>query len=83
MCNYDPSKHPTCPIFRVGTILDIVEPEPEERTKMLTFGGVIRVKIDWKCNLDKPTNNCMPDYSFGRLDARFREESFSQGFNFR
>lgn len=82
-CNFDPFDHPICPIFRVGTILDLVESDPEEQLQMLTLGGVIRVKIDWKCNLDKPLNTCLPDYSFGRLDAKYKEESFSQGFNFR
>lgn len=82
-CNFDPIFHRTCPIFRVGTILNIVEADEEEQTKMLTSGGVIRVKIDWRCNLDKSLNNCIPEYSFGRLDAPYREESFSHGFNFR
>ena len=82
-CQYDPLHHRTCPIFRVGTLLDIVEPDSAEQTKMLTLGGVIRVKIDWRCNLDKVLSKCIPEYSFGRLDAPYKEESFSQGFNFR
>jgi hypothetical protein len=82
-CNYDPVYHKICPIFRVGTILDMVEPDLTEQTLMLKFGGVIRVKIDWKCNLDWPLEKCLPEYTFGRLDAPFKEESFSQGFNFR
>lgn len=82
-CTYDPKNHKICPIFRVGTILDLVEDDPEERKLMLKLGGVIRVKIDWKCNLDRPLNMCLPEYSFGRLDAPFKDESFSPGFNFR
>ena len=82
-CNFDAEKHPICPIFRVGTILDMVERDPYEQDKMLTSGGVIRVKIDWKCNLDRSLNNCVPEYTFGRLDASYREKSFSHGFNFR
>jgi hypothetical protein len=82
-CNFDPIKHKLCPIFRVGTLLDIVEPDPYEQTQMLKLGGVIRVKIDWNCNLDKSTNHCNPVYSFGRLDAPYKEQSFSHGFNFR
>jgi hypothetical protein len=80
-CHYDEIKNKICPIFRVGTILDMVEEDQEEQTQMLTLGGVIRVKIDWKCNLDKPLDECLPEYSFGRLDAP--REPFSQGFNFR
>jgi hypothetical protein len=47
-CNYDAVNHKICPIFKVKTILDIVEADPKEQTNMLTNGGVIRVKIDWK-----------------------------------
>jgi hypothetical protein len=82
-CNYDPKNNKICPIFRVGTILDIVEEDRTEQALMLTYGGVIRVKIDWKCNLDKDLNMCLPEYSFGRLDTPFKNVSFSQGFNFR
>jgi hypothetical protein len=82
-CHYHPVNHRICPIFRVGTLLDLIEEDADEQLKMLTLGGVIRVKIDWKCNLDKPLEQCLPEYTFGRLDARFKEESFSQGFNFR
>ena len=82
-CNFDKTDHRTCPIFRVGTILDMVEADTTEQTNMLTFGGVIRVKIDWKCNLDKSLDNCIPEYSFGRLDESYKKEPFSQGFNFR
>ena len=82
-CNFDPTNHKICPIFRVDTLLNLVENDPEEREKMLKFGGVIRVKIDWKCNLDKSLDQCLPNYTFGRLDAPFKKESFSQGFNFR
>ncbi|CAF4304206.1 unnamed protein product [Rotaria sp. Silwood2] len=82
-CNYDPIMHKICPIFRVGTLLNIVEPDSDEQQHMLTSGGVIRVKIEWKCNLDKSVDYCVPEYSFKRLDGPYKEESFSPGFNFR
>lgn len=82
-CKFDHINHRTCPIFRVGTLLDLVEPDAEEQAEMLRLGGVIRVKIDWNCNLDRSLNLCKPEYSFRRLDTRFKEENFSQGFNFR
>ncbi len=82
-CNYDNETNKYCPIFRVGTLLDLVEEDKEEQKKMLKLGGVIRVKIDWNCNLDRPLNKCLPEYTFGRLDGQFKEASFSQGFNFR
>ncbi|CAF0945118.1 unnamed protein product [Adineta steineri] len=82
-CNYDNVTHKTCPIFRVGTLLDIVESNRTEQHYMLKSGGVIRVKIDWNCNLDKHLDLCLPEYTFGRLDASYKEQSFSHGFNFR
>ena len=82
-CNFDQKDNRDCPIFRVGTILDMVEKDQKEQDQMLKLGGVIRMKIDWKCNLDRSLNYCIPEYSFGRLDARYSEESFSHGFNFR
>lgn len=82
-CVYDSNTNKICPIFRVGTILDIVEQDRDEQVKMLKSGGVIRVKIDWKCNLDRSINACQPEYSFGRLDTPSKNESFSPGFNFR
>lgn len=82
-CRYHPNDDKFCPIFRVGDLLDIVEPDDDERYKMLKFGAVLRIKIDWMCNLDRGREQCKPEYSFGRLDSRFSEEQFSFGFNFR
>jgi hypothetical protein len=52
-CNFDPILNKYCPIFRVGTLLDLVEPDEYEQKQMLKLGGVIRVKIDWNCNKKK------------------------------
>jgi hypothetical protein len=82
-CNFHPIRDPLCPIFRVGDILDIVEHNRTEKYLMLKLGGVIRVKIHWNCNLDKPLKHCQPEYSFGRPYASFKEKSFLHGFNFR
>ncbi|CAF1306787.1 unnamed protein product, partial [Didymodactylos carnosus] len=82
-CIYNNRTDRTCPIFKVGNLLEDVESDPDERDKMLQLGGVIRVKVDWDCNLDKPLARCEPRYTFGRLDARFKDETFSFGFNFR
>jgi len=72
-----------CPIFRVGPLLGMVEPDLAEQVQMLKYGGVIRIKIDWICNLDKSLDQCSPHYSFERLDAPFKEESFLYGFSVR
>jgi cation transporter protein len=82
-CRYHPIHDKYCPIFRVGDLLNFVELDAEERYKMLISGAVIRIKIDWMCNLDLGKDQCKPAYSFGRLDSRSRDESFSFGFNFR
>ncbi|CAF1542862.1 unnamed protein product [Didymodactylos carnosus] len=82
-CIFHPKKEPHCPIFRVSDLLKLVENDDDERSKMLASGGVIRIKIDWNCNLDKPLNECRPEYTFGRLDSPYKVEKFSFGFNFR
>jgi hypothetical protein len=40
---YDPVDHSTCPIFLIDTLLDIVEPDPNEQRLMLQY-------VNW-CNL--------------------------------
>lgn len=82
-CVFHPKNHKDCPIFRLEYILIEAESDPDERALMLRYGGVIRVKIDWNCDLDRRITRCKPKYSFARLDTRFREETFSVGFNFR
>lgn len=82
-CLYHPETDRVCPNFRLGDILNFVEDNATEREKMLIFGAVIRIKIDWMCNLDLGEEKCQPEYSFGRLDSRSWEEQFSYGFNFR
>ncbi|CAF1305715.1 unnamed protein product [Adineta steineri] len=82
-CNYDSIDNRICPIFRIGTILDIVEPDQSEQRKMLTYGGVIHIHIDWRCNLDRSLDQCLPSYSFIRLDTQSYEEGPLPGYNFR
>ena len=82
-CQYHPVHNRLCPVFRIGDLLDLVEPDDDERYKMLEHGAVVRIKIDWMCNLDLGEDQCKPEYSFGRLDSRSRDEQFSFGFNFR
>ena len=82
-CQYDEINNKSCPIFRVRTLLDIVERNESKYNELLKLGGVIRVKIHWKCNLDKPLNQCLPEYSFKRLDNLNQIDPVFQGFNFR
>jgi hypothetical protein len=82
-CIYHPIKDIDCPIFRLDHILNAAEKNRTERELILHAGGVIRVKLDWDCNLDRNIKLCKPKYSFARLDTPFHEETFSPGFNFR
>ena len=76
-CIFHPIDNKDCPIFRLGYILNEAEKNFHERQLMLHLGGVIRVKIDWNCNLDRRIEFCKPIYSFTRLDSPFDEEQFS------
>lgn len=82
-CRHNAQSDPLCPLFRIDDILNSVEENPDERNKMLKHGAVIRIKIDWMCNLDFGEDACLPSYSFGRLDSNSTNEHFSLGFNFR
>jgi hypothetical protein len=82
-CIFHPTSNRDCPIFGLDYIINEAEQDQSERDLMLLYGGVIRVKIDWDCNLDRRIKYCKPKYSFARLDTPFREETFSVGFNFR
>ncbi|CAF0944451.1 unnamed protein product [Adineta steineri] len=82
-CVFHPKKNTDCPIFGLDYILEEAEKNETERQLMLLYGGVISVKLDWDCNLDRNIKLCKPVYTFDRLDTPFHEERFSIGFNFR
>ncbi|KAK7933505.1 hypothetical protein WMY93_004401 [Mugilogobius chulae] len=73
-CNYDMVNNTYCPIFRVG---DVVRYAQQNFTMLAHKGGVIGIKIDWTCDLDKSDDKCNPEYSFTRLDTML------PGYNFR
>lgn len=75
-------EHPNCPVFRIGEILRMAEPNDTERPKMLKKGAVIQINIKWNCNFDTNTL-CLPVYSFSRFDLAFSSISAASGFNFR
>lgn len=81
-CIYDPVYNDTCPRFRIGDLLNMIEPDEVERRLMLQYGAIIRINIDWSCNLDRSLRQCLPEYSFRRLDLPY-EELFPRGFSFR
>jgi P2X purinoceptor 1 len=82
-CVFNEKTDKDCPIYSIGYILHAAEKNASELELMLKFGGVIRMKIEWDCDLDRHIRGCRPDYSFARLDVPFRDRPFSKGFNFR
>uniref|UniRef100_A0A668RB25 P2X purinoceptor n=1 Tax=Oreochromis aureus TaxID=47969 RepID=A0A668RB25_OREAU len=79
-CIYHPENDPLCPIFRVG---DVLHHTGQNITELLSRGGEIGINIQWECNLDLNIENCIPKYSFTRLDAPFAKNAVSKGYNFR
>ncbi|KAF6333841.1 purinergic receptor P2X 3 [Rhinolophus ferrumequinum] len=79
-CRFHPDKAPFCPILRVG---DVVKFAGQDFAKLASTGGVLGIKIGWVCDLDKPWDQCIPKYSFTRLDSVSEKSSVSPGYNFR
>ncbi|XP_037531759.1 P2X purinoceptor 3a [Nematolebias whitei] len=73
-------KDPFCPIFRVADVLKETQQDP---TELAMKGGEIGINIQWQCNLDENIENCVPKYSFRRMDAPFEKNKVSTGYNFR
>ncbi|XP_045341210.1 P2X purinoceptor 3 isoform X2 [Leopardus geoffroyi] len=79
-CRFHPDKAPFCPILRVG---DVVKFAGQDFAKLASTGGVLGIKIGWVCDLDRAWDQCIPKYSFTRLDSVSEKSSVSPGYNFR
>ncbi|XP_072420844.1 P2X purinoceptor 3b [Chiloscyllium punctatum] len=79
-CSYHPETDLFCPIFRLR---DIVRFASQDFHTLTRKGGVIGIRIEWKCNLDRSAERCVPRYSFLRLDRVSQSNNVSQGYNFR
>uniref|UniRef100_A0A2K6EN21 P2X purinoceptor n=1 Tax=Propithecus coquereli TaxID=379532 RepID=A0A2K6EN21_PROCO len=77
-CHFGPESH-YCPIFRLGSVIRWAGSNFHE---MALEGGVIGIRIEWNCDLDKAASECHPHYSFSRLDNKLAK-SVSSGYNFR
>ncbi|NXS53178.1 P2RX7 protein, partial [Brachypteracias leptosomus] len=75
-CTYNKDTDPSCPIFRLG---DILQELKENFSEFAVKGGIIAIEINWNCNLDSWFYDCSPKYSFRRLDHR----KVNPGFHFR
>ncbi|BFZ05471.1 hypothetical protein BsWGS_08509 [Bradybaena similaris] len=67
-----------CPIFLLE---DILKEVGANYTALLQMGGLIKIVIDWTCDLDNSVDDCLPQYSFIQLDKG--DYTSSVGFNFR
>ncbi|XP_062310131.1 P2X purinoceptor 7 [Osmerus eperlanus] len=79
-CRFNKYRDPLCPIFRLG---DIIQEAKENFSQMAVEGGVIGIQINWDCNLDGFSQNCLPKYSFRRLDEKEGNRTLYPGLNFR
>ncbi|XP_072520932.1 P2X purinoceptor 2 [Salminus brasiliensis] len=77
-CHYHPETNPYCPVFRLGYI---AEHAREKFSELCETGGVIGVFINWKCDFDVDPSECIPSYSFRRLDLR--KNLPSSGYHYR
>jgi len=75
----DDSKNRFCPIFHIRDILQYAG--VSNFSEIGVKGGVIQIIIHWDCNLDHHEDECVPEYSFRRLDSDADE--LSKGYNFR
>ncbi|XP_059399466.1 P2X purinoceptor 2-like [Carassius carassius] len=66
-CHYHPDTNPYCPVFRLGFIAAQAQ---EKFSELCITGGIIGVFINWKCDFDKDPSECIPTYSFRRMDIR-------------
>ncbi|KAI5613313.1 P2X purinoceptor 2, partial [Silurus asotus] len=66
-CHYHPETNPYCPVFRLGYIADQAR---EKFSELCETGGVIGAFINWNCDFDVDPSECVPTYSFRRLDLR-------------
>uniref|UniRef100_F7DJA9 P2X purinoceptor n=1 Tax=Ornithorhynchus anatinus TaxID=9258 RepID=F7DJA9_ORNAN len=79
-CRFHPDTAPFCPILRLG---DVVKFAGQDFVKIANTGGVVGIKIGWVCDLDRSWDQCIPKYSFTRLDSVSEKSSVSPGYNFR
>ncbi|XP_055983368.1 P2X purinoceptor 5 isoform X3 [Sorex fumeus] len=78
-CRFNPA-NPYCPIFRLGSLVSWTGNDFNE---LAVKGGVIRIEIQWDCDLDKGPSKCKPQYYFSRLDKVTSENTISSGYSFR
>ncbi|KAE8635403.1 hypothetical protein XENTR_v10002610 [Xenopus tropicalis] len=66
-CRYNPFSSPYCPVFQIQEIVTQAGWSFEDLSIM---GGVVAARIEWKCDLDHPAAECLPQYSFRLQDTK-------------
>ncbi|XP_072043604.1 P2X purinoceptor 4-like isoform X2 [Amphiura filiformis] len=92
-CTYNKKTDKFCPIFKLGDIISETEEDFESLAYLVRdtgdqdfenfafLGGVMGIFIKWDCNLDHSWDQCVPKYSFRRLDNK--NAKIAKGYNFR
>ncbi|KAL8591943.1 hypothetical protein ACOMHN_020421 [Nucella lapillus] len=80
-CRFDPddSQNKLCPIFVLSKVTQLAG--VSNYTELALSGGVIQIVVTWDCDLDYSEEDCLPKYTFRRLDRG--DFKISRGFNFR
>jgi len=77
-CIHDGDSNKNCPVFVLN---DIIKDCGDTFEDVAFFGAVYGILLKWDCNLDYSLDDCVPTYSFKRLDDPI--SPISPGFNFR
>lgn len=69
--------------YKIGGLLAVVDHLPDNLVVVVVLvkGGVLGIFIDWTCDLDLWAGECLPKYSFKRLDNL--KNVIAPGYNFR
>ncbi|CAB4008602.1 P2X purinoceptor 4-like [Paramuricea clavata] len=79
-CQYSSDKeNRLCPIIKLKTIFDEISDTAFEDAAIK--GGIVAIRIKWDCNLDHDISDCLPHYSFSRMDNA--DALIAKGYNFR
>jgi hypothetical protein len=66
-CHWDPKAQPYCPIFTMQSIATAAR--VQNFSQLIPAGAIIAVQLNWICDLDVSTTDCVPTWTFNRLDA--------------
>ncbi|XP_067940410.1 P2X purinoceptor 4-like [Watersipora subatra] len=77
-CKYDTEQNKHCPFFRITDILDI-STDNNGYEKLIKYGGVVSIRLQYYCNTNKDEETCLPEYHFNQLTTKNMDDN---GYNF-